>query len=67
MKDTVHTNAKGTRSKSVDWINMIRNIPVTGSCKRGNESSGSIKWGKLCLACLEGLCPIVLVRLLFVN
>jgi len=46
---------------------MIHNIPVAGSCKDGNENSGSIKWGKLCLACLEGLCPIMLVRLLLIN
>ena len=38
----------------------LPNISVAGSCKHGNENSGSIKWGKLCLACLEGLCPIVL-------
>jgi len=46
---------------------MIHNIPVAGNCKYGNENSGSIKWGKLCLACLEELHPIVLVRLLLVK
>jgi len=46
---------------------MIHNIPVAGSHKHANENSGSVKWGKLCLTCLEGFCPIVLVRLLLVN
>jgi hypothetical protein len=45
MKDTVNMNVKGNRWKYVDWIHMIHNIPVAGSCEHGNENSGSIKWG----------------------
>jgi hypothetical protein len=30
--------------EDADWIKLTHN-PVTGSCKHGNESSGSVKGG----------------------
>jgi hypothetical protein len=45
MKDKITITIKGVVLEGLDWVSLVLQLPLTGSCEHGTQNSVSIKHG----------------------